>query len=166
MKIVSFHVPVLESALLKLLNEPLIRPDFGLDPHLNNALPVITMLTKTTEQESYAQVLICIQIPLIKNPIYKITGSKWKRLRARDWLTAVLMWDYVNIAISRCFSLLRYSAFVIVLLAFRARVSTHFSFSQTCTRVYITRCKHGKCFLFFNHQMKVSLQYSCGWYTL
>jgi hypothetical protein len=34
-----------------------------------------------------------------------------------------------------------------------ARVSTHFSFSQTCTPVYITRCKHGKCFLFLNYHM-------------
>jgi hypothetical protein len=77
---------------------------------------------------------------------YKITGSEWKRLRARDWLTAVLMWDYVNTAISRCFSLFRYSAFVIVLF-----YKNNFSFSQTCARVYITRCKHGnsrRCFLF------------------
>jgi hypothetical protein len=36
----------------------------------------------------------------------------------------------------------------------RACVSTPFSFPQTCTRVYITRCKHGKCFLFLNENLR------------
>jgi hypothetical protein len=51
----------------------------------------------------------------------------------------------------------RFSAFVIALFY------EHFSFSQTCTRVYITRCKHGIIECSCACSLKAPTEYRCNY---
>jgi succinate dehydrogenase/fumarate reductase cytochrome b subunit len=63
------------------------------------------------------------------------------------------MRHYVNTAISRCFSLFRYSAFVIVLFYF---IHTFLVLPN------LHSCKHGKCFLFLKYNQIVRLSLPVG----